>query len=67
MDTFTKHFQAVATPTQVTIDASKYLLTQDISRAGSYHDGSTPKPVTDSITIELEKAHMTTLGDRIEE
>jgi hypothetical protein len=55
------NFQAVATPMQLTVNASKYLvLTQDISRAGSYHNGSTPKWVTNSITMELEKAHMTT-------
>jgi hypothetical protein len=59
------NFQAVAKPTQLINDASKYLLTQDISRAGSYHDGSVPKSVTNSITVELEKAYMTTLSDQI--
>jgi hypothetical protein len=49
--------------TQLTVDATKYLLTQDILRAGSYHDGSTPKSFTNAITIELEKACMTTLGN----
>jgi hypothetical protein len=63
-----KHLQnAIATPTQLTDDATKYLLTQDILRAGSYHDGSTPKLVTNAITMELEKARMTTLGDQIKE
>ncbi len=51
------NFQAVATPTQLTVNASKYLLMQDILRAGSYHDKSTPKLVTNPITMELEKAH----------
>ncbi len=61
------NFQFVAMPTQLTVDGTKYLLTQDISRAGSYHDGSTPKSVTNTITMELEKARMTTLGDWIKE
>jgi hypothetical protein len=59
------NFQAVATPTQLTADAPICLLTQDISRAGSYHVKSIPKSVTNAITMELEKAHMTTLGDWI--
>jgi hypothetical protein len=64
---FQNNFQAVATPTQPTIDASMHLLTQDISRAGTYHDWSTAKLVTISITIELEIACMTTLRYRIKE
>jgi hypothetical protein len=32
------NFQAFATSTQLTVDASKYLPAQDVLRAGSYHD-----------------------------
>jgi len=59
------NFQDVATPIQLSSDAPKYLLTQPVSKAGNYHDGSTPKSATNTITIELERARMTKLGNTI--
>ena len=57
--------QDVATPLQLLTDAPKYLLTQPVSNAGIYHDGSAPKSATHAITIELEKARMMKLGTTI--
>ena len=60
-------FHDVATPAQLTTNSSDYLLTQDVSRAGFYHDGSKPKSATAAVTIELEKARMKALGKRIDQ
>jgi hypothetical protein len=58
------NFQIKASAEQ--LNSSDYLLTQGVSRAGFYHDGSTPKSATAAITIELEKARMNTLRECIE-
>jgi hypothetical protein len=46
------------------IDTSKYLITQPVTRAGFYEDGSMARSVTNAITNELEKQrllHMSTI------
>jgi hypothetical protein len=58
------NFQIKASAEQ--LNSSDYLLTEDVSRAGFYHDGSKPKSATAAITIELEKARMNTLCECIE-
>ena len=58
------NFQLNATPDQ--LNNSDYLLTQDVLRAGFYHDGSKPKSATAALTIELERARMKSLRQTIE-
>jgi hypothetical protein len=56
-------------PTLDQLNSSDYLLTQDVSRAGFYHDGSRnlgQLVLHAAITIELEKARMKSLCQCIE-
>ena len=49
-------------PTGPTIDTSKILIVQPVTRAGFYEDGSMAASITKAVTIELETQRSTRLG-----
>ena len=59
----TTSFQDVATPEQ--LSDFDLLLSQEVTRAGFYEDGTVAASVTKALTIELESARATTLGEEI--
>ena len=57
------NFQEASTNDRANDDS--LLLTQDVSRAGFYKDGTFAPSITNAVTIELERSRKTALGTQI--